>query len=162
MIVRGTAKVLALVRPPDPLPDLDPAPDDWYANLLRIQRRNCLLLTHATTLFSVFRPAVTAAELRPLGPFVSAAIRTELLAEGLPPDALGCSDTTPVQVTRTASRRVLGVMNDHAFHIEHYIAAHGGLAGTELPALHLRLHRTINSLNGYVPPIDAARAASSS
>lgn len=46
-------------------------------------------------------------------------------------------------------------MNDHAFHIEHHIAAHGGLAGTELPAL----HRTINSLNGYVPPIDAARAA---
>ena len=40
-----------------------PQPDgeDWYANLLVLDRRKCLLLTHPSTLFTVFEPDVRAA-----------------------------------------------------------------------------------------------------
>lgn len=50
MILRCTAKMLTLlgVRA-TALPDLPPSADDWYLNLLWIERRKCLLLTHAGT-----------------------------------------------------------------------------------------------------------------
>src|SRR5437762_12970876 len=37
------------------LSELPPSDDEWYLNLLWIDRQKCLLLTHAGTLFSVFR-----------------------------------------------------------------------------------------------------------
>jgi hypothetical protein len=61
-----------------------PADDDWYLNLLWIDRQKCLLLTHAGTLFSVFRAGVRSAELRPLGNYLVAPVMSERQAENLP------------------------------------------------------------------------------
>ncbi len=36
----------------------------WHANLLRIDRRKCLLFTHDTTLFSLFVPGMTKPDFR--------------------------------------------------------------------------------------------------
>ena len=47
-MLRGTAKLLALLRPPQ-LTDGDPAEDDWYGNLLWLDGRKRILLTHAGT-----------------------------------------------------------------------------------------------------------------
>ena len=69
MIVRCTAKLRALVgRQAQPPSDPVVSPDDFYANLLIIERRKCLLVTHAATLFSVFCPDVrrAAAPARPV------------------------------------------------------------------------------------------------
>lgn len=66
-----------------------PSEHDWYAHLVRVDRRKCLLITHAGTLFSVFVPNVTAAGLRPIGPGVVAAIQTALRTQGLPIEILG-------------------------------------------------------------------------
>ncbi len=41
----------------------DPEDEDWYANLLVLDRRKCLLLTHAGTLFTIFEPDVRASDL---------------------------------------------------------------------------------------------------
>src|SRR5262245_46545241 len=60
------------------LVDAAPADDDWYANVLWLERRKCLLLTHAGTLFSIFVADVRAPELRPLGPYPAALVDTEL------------------------------------------------------------------------------------
>lgn len=46
--------------------------DDWYANLLWIDRRKCLLLTHAGTLFPVFAAGVRKRDLQPPGPSIAA------------------------------------------------------------------------------------------
>ena len=60
MILRCTRKLLTVlgsaVAGPAPAPD----PGDWYANLLRFDRRACLLLAHSGTLFTVFGADVTA------------------------------------------------------------------------------------------------------
>lgn len=44
------------VADPAPAPD----PEDWYANLLWLDRRECLLLTHSATLFTIFEADMTA------------------------------------------------------------------------------------------------------
>jgi hypothetical protein len=127
---------------------------DWYVHLVWVDRRKCLLVTHAGTLFSVFVPNVTAASLRPIGPPVVSAIETALQAEGLPVDTLGDLDAQQVTVAKTVDRRILGTMNDLAVTAEHVIATVGGLARCDTDALNHRLHRTINSITGYVPPIE--------
>jgi uncharacterized protein DUF6933 len=52
MLLRCATKMLALlgVRPAA-LVEAAPTCVDWYLNLLWIERRKCLLLTHAGTLF---------------------------------------------------------------------------------------------------------------
>src|SRR6266542_1113733 len=68
------------------LSELPRTDDDWYLNLVWIERQKCLLLTHTGTLFSVFRVGVHVADLRPLGDYLVAAIEAELRGEGLPTD----------------------------------------------------------------------------
>jgi hypothetical protein len=77
VILRCTRKLLAVLGAGQVA---DPAPDgeDWYANLLWIDRRKCLLLTHAATLFSVFEPDVRATRLRDTHNVVTALIEREL------------------------------------------------------------------------------------
>ena len=60
-----------------------------------IERRKCLLITHAATLFSVFAPDVRAAQLRPVGSYVVERIVSQLSAEGLDEHALGELDPAP-------------------------------------------------------------------
>ncbi len=62
-------------------------------------------------------------------------------------------------VAKTADRRILGTINDLAFTTEHVIATAGGLARCDIDALHHGLHRTINSITGYIPPIDLVTAS---
>ena len=71
MILPCTAKMLILLGArPAALPDIPPSNDDWYLNLLWIDRRKCLLLTHAGTLFPVFVPDIRKADIAPIGPYV--------------------------------------------------------------------------------------------
>src|SRR5207247_1971713 len=69
-----------------------------------IERQKCLLLSHAGTLFSVFRVRVHVADLRPLGGYLVEAIQTELRAEGLPADTFSALDPDTLQLAKTASR----------------------------------------------------------
>jgi hypothetical protein len=105
MILRCTGRLLSAVGQPSSTA-YAPAATDWYANLLWIERRKCLLVTHAGTLFSVFVPDVRAANLRPIGRLVVPLIQAELVADGLSADALGALEATEVVVARTADRSV--------------------------------------------------------
>ncbi len=62
--------------------------EDWYANIVWIDRRKYLLLTHAATLFPVLAADVRARDLRPPGPFVVERIQAALVDEDLPVDVL--------------------------------------------------------------------------
>ncbi len=108
-MLRCTAKVLALLRVSEPAIG-QASQQDWYAHLVWMDRRKCLLVTHAGTLFSVFMPNVTAAGLRPIGPPVVSAIQAALQAEHLPVDTLGELDPQQVAVAKTADRRILGTI----------------------------------------------------
>jgi len=84
-----------------------------------LDRRRCLLLTHAGTLFSLFAADLLATELRQLGAVLERNARVALYDEGLPVEALGDLDGGAPVLARTASRRILGVMSEDAYMCEH-------------------------------------------
>lgn len=138
--------------------------NDWYANLLWLERQKCLLLAHAGTLFSVFVPGVHKADLMPIGATVVALIHTELRAENLPPGRLGLLDPVSVQLAKTASRAVLGYMNEMAQFCEYAVANSGGLAGSDIEELNRELRRELHLRRvppGYFVPIELAAGSSS-
>ncbi len=156
MILRCTAKMLTLlgVRAAA-LPDVPPSADDWYLNLLWIERRKCLLLTHAGTLFPVFVADVRKADLQPIGPYVVGLAEAHLRSEGLAADALGTLDPEDVHPAKTASRSILGVMNDVAFHARYRIEAMGGIDRSDTLFLNRFLRRALHNRAGdYVTPLD--------
>lgn len=156
MVLRCTKKLLDLLRPAE-VSTIDPCDDDWYANLLVLDRRKCLLLTHAATLFSVFEPDVRVAQIRSTHEFVSALLERELQEESLPAHTFGDTAIESLVVAKTADRRVLGCMNDMAFLAEVTVEESGGLASLENRALNRRLRRNINSARNYERPIDLIR-----
>lgn len=156
MVIRCTAKVLKLLgRRPGSLAELEPDDDDWYLNLLWFDRRKCLLLMHAGTAFSVFVPDVRKSDLDPLGSFLVAAIVAALDSESLPRDALGDLDGTEIEVTRTASRRVLGLMNETAVHIDYALDRYGSVLDVDVITLNRQLQRSLHGHGrSYATPLD--------
>lgn len=155
MTLRCTKKALALLKiSARALAELPPSDDDWYLNLLWFDRRKCLLLTHAATLFPVFVADVRAAQLRRLGSFITGKIEEELASERLPGDCLGQLDPDAVQVAKTASRSVLGFMNEMASYLEYVIADAGGLSNSDSIELNRDLRRRLYSRDGYATPLE--------
>lgn len=128
VLVRCTTRLLkAIGTPTASLVDVTHSDQDWYASLLWLSGRKCILLTHAGTLFSVFVPGVRAVDLRPFGRLVGRAIETALRSQGLAASTLGDLEPERVRRARTADRSVLGWMNDLALHCRYAMADSGGL-----------------------------------
>ena len=159
MILRCTGTLQALLGAKPERLTLVSA-DDWYANLLWIERRKCILMTHAGTLFSVFAPDVRKSDLAPIGGFAVSAIQRALVDEGLPREALGHLDPANVRVAPTASRSILAFMNEMARALT-YVLAETGVRDCDVTKvnrfLQRELHRTGANETGYEQPIDAAR-----
>jgi hypothetical protein len=155
MVVRCTKKMLDLLGSRSvTLSELQPTDDDWYLNLLWIDRQKCLLLTHAGTLFSVFRAGVRSADLRPLGNYLVDAVETELRAERLPTNTFSELRPDSARLAKTASRSTLGSMNEMAFELRYFIADAGGLGRSDINVLNHRLRRTLRNRGEYVRPIE--------
>jgi hypothetical protein len=153
VILRCTKKLLTVIRPRQ-LIDCTPDGEDWYANLLWLSGRKCLLLTHVATLFTIFESDVRAPELRAPGRLVTGLIGRELRREQLPADTFGSPDPASILLAKTADRSVLGCMNDMAFMCEAVTTRSGGLAATDVADLNQALRRNINSARGYQLPIE--------
>lgn len=158
MVLRCTKKLLALLGKPE-LVEASASEDDWYANLLWFDRRKCLLLANGGTLFPIFVADVRAPKLRPLGPRIVGLIEGALLEEGLPVDALGRLDPDDFVVAKTASRQVLGVMNEMAFECGWEIDSVGGLWKLDVDKLNHRLRRRLHTKDGaYRVPLELVLA----
>ncbi len=153
MIVRCTTKARALLgvrQAADP----EPSGNDWYLNLLWFDRRKCLLLAHASTLFPVFVADVRKADVTPLESWVANVVRRELSAEGLPLVALG-ELAAPAVIAKTASRQMLGFMNEMARFAEYAIEDARGLARCDIAELNREQRRMLHNRDGcYVRPLD--------
>lgn len=155
MLLRCTARLLDLLGKGDLALDRDlPHDDDWYANLLWLDRRKCLLLTHAGTLFPIFIADVRKPDVQPPGPFLISRIHAALADEQLPADALGLLDPDQLQTARTASRSILGFMNDSALASRDIVDSSGGLKHADLDGLNRFLRRQLHNRDGYRQPLD--------
>jgi hypothetical protein len=155
VVVRCTKKMLDLLGGRKlTLSELPPTDDDWYLNLVRIERQKCLLLTHAGTLFSVFRGGIHVADLRPLGDYLVDAIEAELRAEGLPADTFSELERREVRLAKTASRSTLGFMTEMAFELGWIITDKGGLRRSNINDLNHAPRRMLRNRGDYVRPIE--------
>jgi hypothetical protein len=164
VVLRCTVKVLNLLgaRSKD-LATVEQDEEDWYANLIWLERQKCLLLAHAGTLFSVFVAGVHKADLMPIGASVVALIHNELRAENLTMDRFDVLEPRSVELAKTASRTVLGYMNDMARFCEYAIADSGGLARCDVQELNRELRRQLHLSHqppGYFVPIELAQRRS--
>ena len=122
-----------------------------------VERRKCLLLVHADTLFSVLDTNVRAAQLDHLGFYVATLVVDALASEGLTRTTLGPMDPSGMRVAKTASRSVLGHMNEMTFEAQQFIAQDGGLRHADPDGVNRRLRRGLHRRGGdYVVPLKLA------
>ncbi len=162
MIVRCTRKLGAELEVRHQ--DLEPAPvnpatfEDWHANLVRIDRRKCLLLVDSKTLFTFLVPGVLRRDLAPFGELLTTHLAEALFAHLVELNNVPVLLTrSPVVFAPTNSRKVLGSMNEYAFLFKRHIDCAGGLQGIDLRALHRRMNETPMRMLGHDTAIDRVR-----
>lgn len=131
----------------------------WHANLLRIDRRKCLLFTHDTTLFSLFVPGVTKPDFKHFPEMFGQALFKAMLQFEFSQVQIEsmldrCRD---IRLGRTNSRSVLGSMNDMKQMIDLTVFGQGGLSATDIPGLAHMLNRTPFKAIGYSFPLEKFR-----
>lgn len=131
----------------------------WYANLLRIERRKCLLLTNEKTLYSFLVPAVLKENLRNIGQEFLVHLLLNLKYEGFSPEVLEKvrSEYQKIGFSKTANRSVLGSMNDLAYQYEVHIHMEGGFENINILQINHKINRTPMSAIGYLYPIEVLK-----
>ncbi len=162
MIVRCTRKLLRELNICDE--DLDSGHaaglfEDWHANLLRIERRKCLLLTDSRTLFVFLVLGILRRDLLAFGDLLRAHCSETLRSHGIDPDnvpslALG----EAVRFAKTNDRRVLGSMNDYAFLFKVHIEHEGGVEHCDISSLNHKINETPMGTLSYDSAIRAVRS----
>lgn len=122
---------------------------DWYANLLHMRPRQLVLAMNERSLLCVLVPA---APMDRLSQRLRDAVADLLLEVGVPSSlvATELQAMEPMTIGATASRAVLGCMNDAVVQIETYPAGDAGQV--KLRDLTLYLADNIYSLTDYMPP----------
>jgi hypothetical protein len=127
--IHATKKLLAKMPA-----QIKPGPEDilaapqsklgsWHANLLTIQRRNCLLFVHDQTRFPVFIPALTKPDFAIIGRYFDDALMNTLLKCGATQEQLDTAAALlqPLAFVGGTDRSVLGTLNQLGQDIEHII-----------------------------------------
>jgi hypothetical protein len=154
VIIRCTAKVSQLLKL-GRLTDVPGGRDDWYVNVVTVDRRRVVVAMHTETLFPVFAVSPSARELRDLPSWLAGRVQAALADEGLPAHQLGSLEVDHAVLARTASRKVLGHLNQVAFEVEHLVLSKGGWDRVDLAELERRLRRSLRSRDGgYIVPLE--------
>ena len=128
---------------------------NWYANLLLIDRRKCVLFTHEQTLYSVFVPGLKKPEFQCLDDvFVQALfkqLRTERFTQGQIERILEEYDGK-IKYAKTDNRSLLGSMNDLAFHVNDVVQSHQNLAHVDVFSLVRKLNNIPFKAIGFKYP----------
>lgn len=117
---------------------------DWHANLLRIERRKCVLFTNNETLFSVFIPMLKKPHFQSLASvFLDNLIQT-LKSEALDDIIEQVKDnyTENLTYSTTNNRSVLGSMNDIAHSLPFFLEREGGIENVDP----LKINRILNRM----------------
>jgi hypothetical protein len=115
----------------------------WHANLLRFERRKCVLFTNDKTLYSVFVPGLKKPEFYHFDELFRHYLFKSLLNEGFsqPQIERVLSEYQTIVFGKTNNRSVLGSMTDLGFQLEYHIKASGGLSYLDLMALNKQINR---------------------
>jgi hypothetical protein len=168
-IIHCTQKMLKELKVTNPAPAPDILPNsnqaglgNWYANLLRIERRKCILFTNEKSMYSFLVPGVKAPDFKEFKTTFIVHLCLNLQAEGFSREVIGRvrGEYQEIAYAKTKDRRVLGFMNDFAFHFEAHAQAVEGIDNIRLMEINHRINRT--PCNASTPrncfrPIEAMR-----
>ena len=147
----GTKPTLAPTQPP--------SLSDWHANILRVDRKKCVLFTNDLTLYSFLIHMVKTPLSGDFSKLFRLGLLKSLMSDGLDnPQArhkLGGHDS--VMVAKTNSRSVLGSMNELAFQIKYIVHATGGLDIADLSEINRQLNHILMSAIKYNVSIEELR-----
>lgn len=131
--------------------------DEWFCDLLRIDRQKYVLCTHARTLFSIVLPQLRRADLVHLPTMLSGTVAGAMESEGFERAAIdSVVSLHDVRYGLTNSRSVVGSMNDIAYQYLIDVEMHGD-AGRLRGMSGKGLNRNPLSAIGYRYAIEAMR-----
>lgn len=143
-ILRCTKKLISELN--IKIPDSPKDNDDiggWHANLLRIDRRQCVLFIHDKTLYTFLVPGLTKPHFKNFNEVFRQNLFKSLVAESLPQEHIEIflEDIREIEIAKTNNRSVLGSMNDLTFQLKYQIADDGGLLNADISKLNHDLNR---------------------
>ena len=113
----------------------------WHANLIRIERRKCILFMNDRTLYSFLVPGFKKKDdfhdLFLLN--LNANLAVEGLTQGETLKAL--EEYSDIAIAPSTNRSVLGSMNDLVIQVEFYISQAGGLGNADMLRVNMMLNR---------------------
>ena len=143
-ILRCTQKLLSelKLKPSDSIQQPSEL-SSWHANLLRIDRRKCVLFTHDTTLYSFFVPGLIKPDFENIREVFRQNFFKALIAEDIAQKHIEIflEGNREIRISKTNNRSVLGSMNDLAFQLKYKIAYEGGIENTDITKLIHDLNR---------------------
>jgi len=146
--LRCTAALLHRLQAPTPTGSgSEPAPTtalgDWYANLLRIEGKKCVIFTSERTLLTFLFPGLSRDAIHQLPAVLRDGLSKLLESETFADDVVGrlLSEYQDLAVVPTTDRSVLGSLNELSRMAEAYVHHGGGLESCDLRAINHRLNQ---------------------
>jgi hypothetical protein len=95
----------------------------WHANLITIQRRNCVLMVHNKTRFPLFMIGLTKKDFDRFDYIFADSLMNTLLKAGANHEQMEAAQIAlaPVSIQKTSDRSVLGTINRATSDIEHML-----------------------------------------
>ena len=130
---------------------------NWYANLLRIDRRKCILFTNEKTLYSFLIPKVKKTNLKNIIDEFLFNLNMNLQAEGFTLEVITkvMQECQEMGFAKTASKTVLGAMNQLAFEAEYLILQrYEGIERTRILLVNKDINRSLMRGSRHLHPIE--------
>jgi len=161
-LIRCTQKLLKELRAlPEEIEQPEGVLGGWHANLLRIERRKCVLFTNDATLFSILVPGLKKEQFERMAHVFGQELFRSLNREGFGQSEIETvlDEIREIHYAKTNNRSVLGSMNDLANQLEWIVHANGGLAQASMDSVAHELNRIpMGAIREHTYSVEALRS----
>lgn len=123
----------------------------WHANLLHIDGKKCVLFVNDKTLFNFLAPNVKRQQIKNLSDLFNEHLAYALSSENMTDETKEkiTNEYSDINYATTNNKKVIGSMNDLAFHYKHHILSEGGIFSALIPIIINKLNHMPMGAIGY-------------
>lgn len=147
---------------PNELPVAPEGLGNWYANLIRIDRKKCILFTNENTLYSFLIPNVLKKNIKNIAEEFLINLNLNLQAEGFNLEVINrvMQEYQEIGFATTVSRSVLGSMNDFAYQYDAHFEyeKEEGTGRIDILAINHQVNKSPMSMLKYESPLKALKS----
>jgi len=146
MILRCTRKLIKIFNLPigeDIISD-DNIFSEWYANLIYIEGKKCILFTESKTLYSILLPNIKKSDVSNIINLFYNQLHNSLISIGIREELIIKMFPKPLEIyySKTQSMKILGSMNEYAFQYKYYILERGGIKCANIDQIIIKINET--------------------